>query len=106
MPQVVFAGNYELNAMSIDPTSKFLAVGFHEGFQIFHFNGSGPITVYSELLQDGSNIQEFGWDKANHLYALGNGKLYVYTVTSGEIKEASGSPYSIPESTSVIVLDE
>jgi hypothetical protein len=106
MPQVVFAGNYELNAMSIDPTSKFLAVGTFQGFQIFHFNGSGPITTYSELLADKTNIQEFGWDKSNHLYALGSGKLYVYTVTSSEIKEASGSPYSIPESTSVIVLDE
>jgi hypothetical protein len=36
---------------------------------------------------------------------FGGGKLYVYTVTSGEIEEASGSPELIPESDAVIVLD-
>jgi hypothetical protein len=45
----------------------------------------------------------FAWDSANHLFALGNGELYVYTVTTSSITEASGSPYSIPEAGTVIV---
>jgi hypothetical protein len=104
MPEASFAGDFAVGAMSIDPTSKFLAVG-GQGFAIYHFNGSKPITKYSEVLQSSAGFQEFGWDKSNHLYALGGGKLYVYTVTSSSIKQAPGSPYSIPESSSVIVLD-
>lgn len=98
--------------MSISPTGKLPAVGgggFEEygpkGFQIFHFNGASPITHYSGVLQSSHLISQFGWDKYNHLYVLGDGYLFVYTVTSTSIKEATGSPYSIPEASSVIVLD-
>lgn len=103
MPEASFAGDFAVAAMSIDPTSKFLAVG-GQGFAIYHFNGSNPITKHSGVLQSSVGFQEFGWDKSNHLYALGGGKLFVYTVTSSSIKEAPGSPYSIPEASSVIVL--
>ncbi|MGA2539432.1 MAG: hypothetical protein ABSF53_25725, partial [Terracidiphilus sp.] len=82
--------------LSISPSGKLLAVG-GKGFQIFHFNGADPITHYSGALQTGVTIQELGWDKANHLYALGGGELFVYTVTPTSITEAPGSPYSIPE---------
>jgi hypothetical protein len=92
-----------VNTMSISPTGKLLAVG-GQGFQVFHFDGGSPITQYSGVLQPGYQFQEFGWDGDNHLYALGGGKLFVYEVTPTSIKQASGSPYSIPESSSVIVL--
>jgi hypothetical protein len=95
--------NTGVSTMSISPSGKLLAVG-GSGFQIFHFNGSSPITKYSGVFQPRTQFQEFGWDGDNHLYALGGGELYVYTVTSTSIKEASGSPYSIPEASSVIVL--
>jgi hypothetical protein len=91
-----------VSAMSISPSGKLLAVG-GPGFQVFHFNGSSPITHYTGRLQTDYGFQQFGWDGDNHLYALGGGKLFVYTVTSTSIKEASGSPYSIPEASSVIV---
>jgi 6-phosphogluconolactonase (cycloisomerase 2 family) len=93
----------QANTISISPSGKFLAVG-GAGFQIFHFNGSSPITKYTGVFQPGSQFTEFGWDGDNHLYALGSGELYVYTVTSTSVKEVSGSPYSIPEASSVIVL--
>jgi WD40 repeat protein len=91
--------------MSISPTGKLLAAaGGEAGFEIFHFNGSSPITHISGLLHASEMFTEFGWDAANHLYALSFNKLHVYTVTPTSIKEASDSPYSIPEATSVIVL--
>jgi hypothetical protein len=93
----------QANTISISPSGKFLAVG-GAGFQIFHFNGSSPITKYTGVFQPGSQFTEFGWDGDNHLYALGSGELYVYTVTSTSVKEVAGSPYSIPEASSVIVL--
>ncbi|MGA2558163.1 MAG: hypothetical protein ABSF17_00680 [Terracidiphilus sp.] len=96
---------FPVSETSISPSGKLLAVG-GQGFQVFHFNGSEPITHYSGLLQSGTYFLEFGWDKANHLYALGIGKLFVYTVTPTSITEAPGSPYSIPEASSVIVLSK
>jgi len=105
MPEALVGDDSGVTSMSVSPGNKFLAVsGYAGGFQIFHFNGSDPITKYSGVLQSGVQFFQFGWDKANHLYALGGGKLFVYTVTSSEIKQAPGSPYSIPESSSVSVL--
>lgn len=99
------------NVLSIDPTGKLLAVGGggepsdpSNGFQIFHFNGGNTITHYTGLLQSNVAFTQFAWDKANHLYALGGGQLRVYTVTPTSLKEAPGSPISIPASSSVAVL--
>ena len=94
---------FYVTGLSISPSGKLLAVG-GAGFQVFHFNGSSPITHYTGRLQADYGFQQFGWDGDNHLYALGGGKLFVYTVTPTSIKEASGSPYSIPEASSVTVL--
>jgi hypothetical protein len=96
-------------ALAFAPSGKLLAVGGGGlfggggGFQIFHFNGSSPITKESSVQQSKVTFQAFAWDNANHLFALGNGELFVYTVTSSSVTEAPGSPYSIPESTGVLV---
>jgi hypothetical protein len=99
--------------MSISPSGKLLAVGGGvagcsncgvAGFQIFRFNGSSPITHYTGVLHSSEKFVQFGWDSDNHLYALSSSNLHVYEATSTEIKEVSGSPYSIPEASSVIVL--
>ncbi len=97
--------------MSISPSGKLLAVGGGvsscptcgvPGFQIFHFNGSSPITHDTGLLHASERFVQFAWDSDNHLYALSTNNLHVYTATSTSIEE--GSPYSIPEASSVIVL--
>jgi hypothetical protein len=100
MPPVV-AG---IGVMSISPSGKLLAIGSGGGFQVFHFNGANPITKYTGLLHASETFVEFGWDKDNHLYALSTTNLHVYSATSTSLKEVSGSPYSIPEASSVIVL--
>ena len=101
MPSV--AGNSG-DTMSISPSGKLLAVSTAGGIQVFHFNGADPITKYTGVLHSSETFLEFGWDKDNHLYALSTTNLHVYEATSTEIKEVSGSPYSIPEASSVIVL--
>jgi hypothetical protein len=98
-------------ALSISPTGKLLAAGggcpvCETGFQVFHFNGSSPITHDTGLLHSSETFVQFGWDKNNHLYALSTTNLHVYTATPTSIKEVSGSPYSIPEASSVIVLSK
>ena len=94
-----------IDAMSISPSGKLLAVG-GAGFQLFHFDGGSPIKSYTGLLHSSETFLQFGWDKENHLYALSTTNLHVYEATSTEVKEVSGSPYSIPEASSVIVLSE
>jgi hypothetical protein len=96
--------------LSISPSAKLLAVAEIEvgtnnyGFQVFHFDGGSPITKYTGLQHESEKFVEFGWDSDNHLYALSNSNLHVYTATSSSVKELSGSPYSIPEAVSVIVV--
>jgi hypothetical protein len=102
MPTTSFTA---ISAMSISPTGKLLVVG-GKGFQLFHYNGAAPITPDTGLLQAADQFLQFGWDTANHLYALSNGQLRVYTVTPTSFEEDSGSPYSIPEGSSLIVLSK
>ena len=46
------------------------------------------------------------WDNANHLYAISisAGKLYVFTATPTSVSQAPGSPHSIADLQSLIVL--
>lgn len=106
MPVVAVADQYTVDAMSISPNNEFLAVGGPKGLEVFHFNGSGPITTFSSAIQPETEFVKLGWDKANHLYALGNSVLRVYTVTSSGVVEAPGSPYTLKNAGNVIVLDE
>ncbi len=90
---------------SISPTGKLLAVGGGSAFQLFHFNGSAPVTEFFPAIAAGDNLLEFGWDKNNHLYSLtGRSALLVYTVTPTSIEQAPGSPISTPEAGSVVVV--
>ena len=102
---IVSNGDHPVGAMSISPTGKLLALANNPlGFQVFHFNGGEPITKYTGVLTPNDGFYQFGWDKSNHLFGLGYKGLHVYSATPTSIKEEPGSPYSIPEARSVIVL--
>jgi len=90
--------------LSMSPSGKLLAVAGQSGLQIFHFNGSSPITAYTGLLTS-NDIEQCFWDNANHLYAISQnaGKLYVFTVTPTGFSQATGSPYSIHAPANIIV---
>jgi hypothetical protein len=101
----VSIGDHPASEMSISPTGKLLVLGLEpSGFQVFHFNGSDPITKYTGVVTPNDGGYQFGWDKSNHLFALGYKGLHVYSATPTSIKEEPGSPYLIPEASSVIVL--
>jgi hypothetical protein len=93
----------DVNSLRMAPSGKVLAVLGTTGLQIFHFNGSAPITPYATLVSDVSFGEGF-WDNANHLFTIGsNGQLYVFTVTPTGVSQAPGSPYSIPNAQYLIV---
>jgi hypothetical protein len=89
-------------ALSMSPSGKLLAVAGSSGLQIFHFNGSAPITHYTGVLPV-LVVNQMFWDNANHLYVLTNAKLYVFTVTPTAFSQASGSPYTISNPQELVV---
>jgi len=101
MPSV--AGNSG-DTMSISPRESFWLFLQPVASRSSTFNGADPITKYTGVLHSSETFLEFGWDKDNHLYALSTTNLHVYRLPPQRFKEVSGSPYSIPEASSVIVL--
>jgi hypothetical protein len=91
--------------MRMSPSGKLLAVGGAYGLQVFHFNGSEPVTHYTGLLTE-NTIQHLFWDNDNHLYAItSNGNaLFVFTVTPTGVRQAPGAPYTIPQPMNITVL--
>jgi len=91
--------------IAMSPSGKLLAVSGTGGLQIFHFDGSKPITHYTGLLTK-VEVDQVYWDNDNHLYAtsyLGN-SLFVFTVTPTSVRQAPGSPYTIPHPLNIGVL--
>ena len=94
-----------VGTMSISPSSKLLAIG-GSGFQVLHFNGADPVTKLTGKISTSGTVEEFAWDNSDHLYVLTSNDLYVYKVSSTSVTEVAGSPYSIPEASSLIVLNK
>jgi hypothetical protein len=97
--------NQSVSALAISPSGKLLAVGGSNGLQVFHFNGSDPITDYTKLLiQD--EIDQVSWDNDNHLYAISkkSSKLFVFTITPTSHHQAPGSPYATTNPWGISVL--
>jgi hypothetical protein len=80
----------------VNPNGLPLAFGSNPGFQLFHFNGSAPITPFSSVLTT-TPIDYVHWDNYNHVYALSatTGKLYIWTATATSITPVPGSPFTI-----------
>jgi hypothetical protein len=90
--------------LMMSPSGKLLAVAGTGGLEIFHFNGSDPITPYTGLLTK-DEIDQFFWDNHDHLYAISQaaGKLFVFTITPTSHSQAPDSPYSAGKPQNIIV---
>jgi hypothetical protein len=89
--------------LNMSPSGKILAVmnrdstsGYQGpyGLSIFHFDGNKPITPFGPVLNPSEYFASMYWDNSNHLYALSNIGLHVFTITPTKITEAPGSPYT------------
>lgn len=96
-----------INDMEVSPSGNLLAVAGESGLQVFHFNGSNPITAYTGLLATHPITQIF-WDTHNHLYGISreSGRLYVFTVTPTGHKQAPGSPHTLASPQGLAVLSK
>jgi hypothetical protein len=82
--------------MKFSPSGKLLALSGERGLQIFHFDGT-TVTPYTGVLLN-TPVYEFRWDNYNHLVAFerDSNRLHVLNVTPTSVKEAPGSPYTMP----------
>ena len=94
----------------MSPSGKLLAVAGAAGagtagIQVFHFNGSNPITHYTGLLTK-NPVDQLSWDNHNHLYAVSRStsKVFVFTITPTKFSQAPGSPYTITNPQNITVL--
>jgi hypothetical protein len=88
--------------MSVSPAGNLLAVGGPNGLQVFHFNGSNPITPYTKRLA--WTNYDLAWDTHNHLYAAENGGVHAWRITPNFWKQASPYPLSNPVALTVVSL--
>jgi hypothetical protein len=93
-----------VNDIRMAPRGTLLAVAGTSGLQVFHFNGSNPLTPDTGLLTK-DPIDHTFWDNDHHLYAISQnaGRLYVFTVTSSSAAQAPGSPYTISHPQNIAV---
>ena len=93
-----------LEAMSMSPSGKLLAVAGSGGVEVYHFNGAHPITKFTGLLATDA-ISQVYWDNSHHLYAISpaSGELFVFTVTTNSYAQSPGSPYAIANPYAVVV---
>jgi hypothetical protein len=95
-----------LDYIAASPAGNLLALGGTSGLQVFYFNGSNPITLYTGLLAV-HELSRLAWDTHNHLYGISpSGRLYAFKVTTTGQKQASGSPYSISNPLAITVLSK
>ena len=85
--------------MSISPASNLLAIASGRGLQVFHFNGSNPITPYTKRLAWSASHP--AWDKHNHLYAL-EGGVRVWRITPNFWTPTARYPLSNPVALTVL----
>jgi hypothetical protein len=93
------------NRMVLSPAGNLLAVGGPNGLQVFHFNGSNPITSYTGRIAWRSTY-DLAWDTHNHLYSVGNGAVQAWRITTTGWKQAAGSPYPMNGPLALTVLSK
>ncbi len=76
--------------MAVSPAGNLLGVCGGGGLQVFHFNGSNPITPYTKQLAVACN--DLAWDKHNHLYIIGSKGVRAWRITPNFWKAASPYP--------------
>lgn len=101
MPSTAVGG---AGGLAMSPDGELIAVYGSAGVQIFRFNGSNPMTHFTNALTT-SPINQVGWDRSHHLYAVSRsaGKLYVFTVTSTGAANATGSPHLLNHPAHLVV---
>jgi hypothetical protein len=90
-------------AMSFDSTGTFLVAAGNGGIESYSLMG-GKLTPLGAAQDAGVSFSDIKWDHSNHVLAIGNGQLHVFNAQNGVLAQATGSPYSTPQGSSLAVL--
>ncbi len=103
------------NAMAFDPTGRYLAVALTGGIQMYQLQSNGTLLPIGAVQESAVPFGSFAWDSSGHLYAITNPSsqfcqqsgsacgLYIFNSNAGGLSLAPGSPYAIPQASSVTV---
>ena len=87
--------------MSVSPAGNLLALCGGNGVQVFHFNGSNPITPYTKQLA--VRCEDLAWDKHNHLYSIEGSKgVRVWRITANFWTPTAHYPLNVPAALTVL----
>jgi hypothetical protein len=104
------------NAMAFDPSGRYLAVALTGGIQMYQLQSNGTLLPIGAVQEPAVPFGSFAWDSSGHLYAITNPSsqfcqqsgsacgLYIFNSNAGGLSLAPGSPYAIPQASSVTVL--
>lgn len=90
--------------LAFDPSGNFLAVAGTGGIQVFQLTAAGILAPVGVPQLTSINFNSVRWDNTGHLYAVGNGALYIFNSANGVITQAPGSPYAVSLQGSLAVL--
>jgi 6-phosphogluconolactonase (cycloisomerase 2 family) len=93
-----------VRGMNFDPTGQYLALAGNGGIQMYQFMPQGTFTPVGGVQQPGTNYLGVQWDGDNHLYAISNAGLHVFTNAQGVLTPASGSPHAAGAAGTLAVL--
>jgi hypothetical protein len=106
MPRLSFTNGPNTPHIILDPSGKYLAVAIGTGVQLYHFNGSAPMTIFGGLKGVSGFVYEMSWDDDLHLYALNGAslKMHVYKVVNTGLEELPGSGTVLPPEQGSLVV--
>jgi 6-phosphogluconolactonase (cycloisomerase 2 family) len=93
------------SSVAFDPTGTYLAVAGQAGIQVYQLASNGVLTAVGNVQQPTVAFVEVRWDNDNHLYAISDSGLYIFSSNQGALS-LLGSPYSVAGAGSLAVLPQ
>jgi hypothetical protein len=98
----VIATNVPGGSLQFDPTGNLLVAGGN-GIAMFKLNSNGTLTPLGHVALPSVGFFGVQWDNAGHVYAIGNGALYIFTLKNGGLV-LTGSPHPVSHVDSLAVV--
>lgn len=92
------------HSMVFDPTGTYLAVAGNAGIQMYRLQTGGTLAPVGSVVDANVAFNVVRWDNSGHLYAISSSGLYIFTSSSGVLRQDPGSPLPVSQAGSLAVL--
>lgn len=93
-----------VHGMNFDRNGLYLALAGSGGIQMYQLMSGGALAPLGGVQQSGPDYLAVEWDADNHLYAISDAGLHVFTNSQGVLTAAAGSPHAAGAAGSLAVL--